>query len=88
MKRKIKLLLEGRAYGDIVLEFVESERAAGGRNRLLFVLKVFNPLMSFPSLKQDVAKQLRDQQMVMKGHRDDAIVHVSFEIFIYACWSI
>lgn len=26
---------------------------------------------------QDVAKQLRDQQMVMKGHRDDALVHVS-----------
>ena len=28
-------------------------------------------------LPQDVAKQLRDQQMVMKGHRDDALVHVS-----------
>lgn len=28
--------------------------------------------------EQDVAKQLRDQQMVMKGHRDDALVHVSW----------
>lgn len=28
-------------------------------------------------IHQDVAKQLRDQQMVMKGHRDDALVHVS-----------
>lgn len=34
----------------------------------------FSPLAS---LLQDVAKQLRDQQMVMKGHRDDALVHVS-----------
>lgn len=30
-----------------------------------------------PPAPQDVAKQLRDQQMVMKGHRDDALVHVS-----------
>lgn len=28
------------------------------------------------SSAKDVAKQLRDQQMVMKGHRDDALVHV------------
>ena len=28
------------------------------------------------SSARDVAKQLRDQQMVMKGHRDSAMVHV------------
>jgi hypothetical protein len=28
------------------------------------------------SSAKDVAKQLRDQQMVMKGHRDSALVHV------------
>ena len=28
------------------------------------------------SSARDVAKQLRDQQMVMKGHRDSSIVHV------------
>ena len=27
------------------------------------------------SSARDVAKQLRDQQMVMKGHRDSALVH-------------
>ena len=28
------------------------------------------------SSARDVAKQLRDQQMVMKGHRDSSLVHV------------
>jgi protein transport protein SEC61 subunit alpha len=28
------------------------------------------------SSARDVAKQLREQQMVMKGHRDSALVHV------------
>ena len=28
------------------------------------------------SSARDVAKQLRDQQMVMKGHRDSALIHV------------
>lgn len=38
---------------------------------------VFGCRVSFDStIEQDVAKQLRDQQMVMKGHRDDALVHV------------
>ena len=32
-------------------------------------------------MKQDVAKQLRDQQMVMKGHRDDALVHVGLILY-------
>lgn len=27
-------------------------------------------------VRQDVARQLREQQMVMKGHRDTALVHV------------
>lgn len=43
-------------------------------------VRVYIPRLDLNALgrmdQQDVAKQLRDQQMVMKGHRDDALVHV------------
>ena len=49
----------------------------------LLLLTSFSPVFFFFPFRlfiivprQDVAKQLRDQQMVMKGHRDDALVHV------------
>lgn len=53
-----------------------SDRADDDNKKYCWLSHHTTPQPIYPPPTQDVARQLREQQMVMKGHRDTALVHV------------